>query len=138
MQPLCRSAFAAHLLSTAGALLAIALGTLHFETAGGAVGYSTPVAVGLLALLVLRILWLSFLRALDAGTSVPGALAAVVGTLVLAPFVTLALLALPSAVRPDGSHGAVASPAWVVLALPFGGAVGGAVLLLVQAIFKAL
>ncbi|MDT8992340.1 hypothetical protein RQP54_15820 [Curvibacter sp. APW13] len=139
MNLLKRSAFAAHLLLSLGALLGLALGTLQFETAGGAVGYSTPVAVALIGLLALRILWLSFWRARDAGAQVAGALAAVVATVMFAPFVTLALLFLPSAPKGEGLAQGRACATWlVVLSLPLGAAAGIATLLLVQAVFKAL
>lgn len=138
MNTLRRSAFAAHLLLVVGAFLALALGTLHFETAGGAVGYSTPVAVALMGLLALRVLLLSYRRALDTGASSLGALAAVVGTVLLAPFVTLALLGIPSAIRSDGTTGQAAAPLHIMLALPGGAAMGMGALLLVQVVFKAL
>lgn len=138
MTTLRRSAFALHLLFAFGAMLSLALGTLHFEAAGGAVGYSTPVAVALMGLLVLRILLLSYRRALDAGASALGALAAVAGTVLLAPFVTLALLGIASAVRADGAAGQAAAPWRIALALPAGAAIGAVVLLLVQAVSKAV
>lgn len=137
MSNLSRSAFAATLLFCVGALLALALGTLHFETAGGAVGYSTPVAVGLMALLLVRALVATYQRAGDLGASAAGRLLAVLASLVLPPFVTLALLALPS-VRQNGTPPVVAGPVKLVAALPLGVIAGLILLFLTQAIFKAL
>ncbi len=137
-QTLRRSAFAAQLLAAAGGFLVLALGTLHFETAGGATRYSTPVTVGLMALFGLRMLWLSHLRALDAGASGLGAWAAVVGSVLFAPFVTLVLLFIPSAPRSDGETGQDSTPLRVVLALPLGAVVGGMLLFLVQTVSQAL
>lgn len=137
MSPLSRSAFAASLLFSLGALLALALGTLHFETAGGAVGYSTPVAVGLMALCLLRILAASYQRGLDIGASTGGAVLAVVASLMFPPFVTLVLLFVPS-VSKEGVQSPPAAKLTLLAALPLGIACGLGLLFLVQAVFKAL
>jgi hypothetical protein len=137
MPHLSRSAFAAVLLFCLGALGALALGTLHFETASGAVGYSTPVAVGLMVLLVLRALVACYQRAGDMGASALGSCLAVVASLAFQPFAALALLFLPS-VRQDGEPPVVAKPLKVACALPLGVGVGLLLLFLTQAVCRAL
>lgn len=137
MTPLSRSAFAVALLFNLGFLGALALGTLHFETAGGAVGYSTPVAVGLMALSLLRILVASYQRGMDIGASVWGRVLVVVASVMFAPVVTLVLLFIPSVSR-DGAQSPAAAKLTLLAALPLGSACGLGLLFLVQAVSKAL
>lgn len=139
MVNLSRSAFATRVLFCFGAVIALALGTLHFETAGGAVGYSTPVAVAFMAIFILVMLVATYQRAADLGASVLVRCLAVIGSVWFAPVVTLVLLFLRAAPRGEGSEPSpTVGPLRMVLALPLGVAVGLAVLLLVQAVFKAL
>lgn len=140
MSYLSRSAFAATLLFCLGAFIALALGTLHFETAGGAVGYSTPVAVGFMVLILAWLLVATYRRAGDLGAPLSGRLAAVVGTCFFPPLVTLIVMCVPSATAGrDGQRASrTAGPLKIALALPLGAAIGWGLLLLVQAVFRAL
>lgn len=137
MAPLSRSGFAAILLFNLGLLGALTLVTLHFETAGGAVGYSTPVAVGLMALSLLRILVASYQRGVDIGASVWGRVLIVVASVMFAPLVTVALLFVPSVSR-EGGPAPAAAKFNLLAALPLGGACGLALLFLVRAVSQAL
>ena len=137
MAPLSRSGFAAILLFHLGLLGALALVTLHFETAGGAVGYSTPVAVGLMALSLLRILVASYQRGADIGASVWGCVLVVVASVMFVPLVTLALLFVPSVSR-EGGPAPAAAKFTLLAALPLGSACGLGLVLLVRAVSQAL
>lgn len=141
MQPLSRSAFAARMFFLLGTILALALGTLNFETAGGAAGYSTPVAVVLMGICLLAMLAASYQRAVDFGAPALGGVLLAIGSMMFFPFVTLVLLFVPSAAsggRADARPGKPTGPFWVLVSLPLGVVCGLALLFLTQAIFRAL
>ena len=128
MQTLDRSAFAGTLLFHLGVVLVLALGTLHLETAGGATGSSTPVAVAAMALVAARVVGACYQRAGDMGLrGVMRGLVTLAG-IAFIPLGTLVLLLAPSRPLQAAPASRTLSIARVVLALPLGAALGAGVL----------
>jgi hypothetical protein len=118
-----RGRFNAGVLSGLSALLTFAFITLDGQTGGHMSGGSFAAHLLLMLSLALSLIPLTLRRALDLGWSVPKAGLAVVGSVILFPFMTLLLMLPPG--RPGRDDPAALSPLplLVVLAAPVVGVV---------------